>query len=732
MNRIVINNFATSLKIDGTRVAALHTSGFYALREQGGELKFKLDDFNNRTCDLLPFSSSQKKSINKVISGFDPFRITAVGALGIDLRKSKLSISRSGINVNQHNTKAIQLLIQPVVIPLKNGNWKDNVKFVLKLDQLRLRQFNRFLAQNNLHITQGVASGVVNIAVGDNGKDLSLDSDVALNGIGLRNADWYWRNLALTLKGGVNFDDYRKISINGLSLNLYRSGRKGAAITANGALDLQKGKGKIICSIPEINRECLNLFLPNEFSGGKLRGEINFVPSEKFKQFGITGNIEAFGISSRSIDGNVSGKIAFILNKTPEYFQCKEFSALLKRKGVSAVQLEATAHLPTGNSNRKSIINVKSSEIDVLLLEKLFSKPKKAAPPVKEKRKAPDYSKVVPETFDVGKHYYVINLDLKGISYTKDIKAFLKGRVAAYEKQIVVSPLLLNINGTPINSHGKFYSTSKGVEYAMDLKSGKLQLGPVVRPFVTGDLKQASGAMDKLTINIKGRGLKPPFLWDNMKGNANAQFEKISVPNAFSNTLVGRIILLPFEILGKIQAMMPGSEKSEKLNDVVEFTTDFNTRSKIIRFNNGNVRLESREGRIFINKFNFTGDFVRELDFRGYLGLGSYTDLRAASKLNVDQIIMPVKLTGTIYEPKANLRATLVDFIRLNTLNVLDVTGVKNVINGSGKKVQKVLDKTLDKILKPVEKDVEDAAGGSSGSQKKQDPIKNILKNIFE
>jgi hypothetical protein len=266
----------------------------------------------------------------------------------------------------------------------------------------------------------------------------------------------------------------------------------------------------------------------------------------------------------------------------------------------------------------------------------------------------------------------------------------------------------------------------------MDLKSGKLQLGPVVRPFVTGDLKQASGAMDKLTINIKGRGLKPPFLWDNMKGNANAQFEKISVPNAFSNTLVGRIILLPFEILGKIQAMMPGSEKSEKLNDVVEFTTDFNTRSKIIRFNNGNVRLESREGRIFINKFNFTGDFVRELDFRGYLGLGSYTDLRAASKLNVDQIIMPVKLTGTIYEPKANLRATLVDFIRLNTLNVLDVTGVKNVINGSGKKVQKVLDKTLDKILKPVEKDVEDAAGGSSGPQKKQDPIKNILKNIFE
>jgi hypothetical protein len=683
MNRIVINNFATSLKIDGTKVATLNTSGFYALREQGGELKFKLDDFNNRTCDLLPFSSSQKKGINKVISGFDPFRITAVGALGLDFRKNKLNISRSGISVTQHSTKAIQLQIQPVVIPLKNANWKDKIRFVLKLDQLRLRQFDRFLAQNNLHITSGSASGAVQIALGDNGQDLNLNSDVALSGIGLRNADWYWRNLALTLKGGVNFDDYKKISLNGLALNLYKGGRKGAEIAANGALDLQKGKGKIICSIPEINQECLNLFVPNEFSGGKLRGLINFVPSNKFKQFGITGNIEASGIASRSIDGNVSGKIAFNLNKTPEFFQCKEFSASLKRKGVSAVQLEATAHLPTGDSNRKSVINVKSREIDVLLLEKLFSKPKKAAPPIKGKRKAPDYSKVVPGTFDIGKHYYVVNLDLKGISYTKDIKAFLKGRVAAYEKQIVVNPLLLNINGTPINSNGKFYSTPKGVEYAMNLKSGKLQLGPVVRPFVTGDLKQASGAMDKLTINIKGRGLKPPFLWDNMKGNANAQFEKISVPNAFSKTLVGSLILLPFEILGKIQAMMPGSKKSEKLNDVVDFTTDFNSRSKIIRFNKGKVRLEARDGRIFIYDFNFTGDFVRELDFQGYLGLGSYTDLRANSKLNVDQIIMPVKLTGTIYEPKANLRATLIDFLRLNTLNVLDVTGMKKVINGS-------------------------------------------------
>jgi hypothetical protein len=143
----------------------------------------------------------------------------------------------------------------------------------------------------------------------------------------------------------------------------------------------------------------------------------------------------------------------------------------------------------------------------------------------------------------------------------------------------------------------------------------------------------------------------------------------------------------------EVQKLMPGRALSS-ISKVSQFIVDFQNDIKVISFQTGKMDVAAENGSILIRDFRFSGNVVRSLSFYGELALGTHPMLDVNSRLDISGIVLPLEIDGTVKEPKINYRKTTVDFMKSNTLNVLDTTG-KILKKGSGD-VKKVIEGILD------------------------------------
>ncbi|MCP3968601.1 MAG: AsmA family protein [Lentisphaerae bacterium] len=715
-----------------------------SMPEQKGTFSVSLKRLTNRSIRYLPVPDKIRQEISANVAKLERFSLVLISDGSVDFKANKLDLKKCVLEFWQRR-KVMTLKVMPLVMPLDEA--PEKCQLVMNITRMPVGQLSNFLPEKTIRFKGGNIIGKMVADISKQGKEINTRFNAAIQGADVQKHGKVISNVTADIVSIASFKDFDKLQLNKFDIRMASGGKDAAHIQLTGDTDFTKGAGNIALRVHFLNYNFLNLFRPGEFKNGLITGNIKTSIDDKFKNYEIKGALAAHHILMAHLGKEVHSKARFDLKLKPEMLRCKDFYLDVSKGMTKAVVLRGSTVVPDQKLNKPVVIKLNSDVIDIELLKKIFGKREPHYTGKNEYKKyqskmfRPEEEKK-PLHFDFGREKYLALIDLKNIKYNSKLTCDIKSKIEAEGREILADPIDIYVNKSLVQSALKLVSTPEGLTYRLKAISNKVTLDAIFEALLIGNMRNTKGTIDKLNVDIHGSGIRPPELWDHMQGYAKVNMSKVEIPNDFGKTLIGRVVLLPFEVLGKIQSMMPGEKQPEKLDEVVDFVTDYQRSSRIIKFDQGQVDLKSEYGRIFINKFNFTGNFVRQLMFSGSLGLGSNTELDMASRLNVNQIILPVRLRGTIYQPRTSYTATLTRFISDNALNILGITG--NVLNEGGKGLRNVLEGAVNVIQNsssgsssqsgPAKSSSGSSSesGSDSGSGNTTEPVRNLLRNIFE
>jgi len=522
-----------------------------------------------------------------------------------------------------------------------------------------------------------------------------------LNGLDITLSGKRYQNVTISQDMDFQMVNYTELKITSHSAEISVNRQDALRFEDSGTLRFDDGNCKLNATIVYLNKHLVNLFHPTEITNLDLSGKLELATADEFKSFHVKGGLNIDKLFSRQITSPVSGKMEIDVQKKDELFSLNKIYLELLNDGKIAIQAAVEGQLP--EKGGRTVINLNSEKIDALLIQKLLAtggEPvataknannanKKPAPPSKAEKKAP-------ASFDFGNNEIISNLSLKNITYGPDNTVSVKGVIVMLRNTLNIDSLNLLVNGAPVNLEAKLVSLPAGINYNIVGNIKDLNIHPLLQPLVEGDMRQTQGIVESCDIDIRGDGVNSPELWDNMNGQVKISMRDISIPNEFGNTTVGRIVIIPFEVLSKIQALNLNLDSKGKTNQALAFVNNFYKSYDYIKFNNGKIQLAAQDRRIYVRECSFKGDLVNSLTINGYAGFGSDPKLDVNSVLVMSQITAPVHITGTVENPKYNLQEIIAVFIKDNALNLIN-TGTE-ILKDGGKGLGDVLNKTLDVI----------------------------------
>lgn len=666
------------------------------LKKYKADFSLAMGKISSDEIDNLPLPQKIINDISKITGKLDVFSLTAALSGSIKLDKGTIKLNPVDFNVFQRKKKVLNLSIHP-----HDGlidNFTKQSTSVLTVNNLSLKQVKRLI--NDKTLTDGYLNGKIIAKVKDDLKTISMNSSLSIDKLELLRMKRIFKNLAFNLGFTAVMHDFDKIKIRQFVCGMRQNKQVILGLSGFGDLKLSSGSGKLDLALDYLNHKSLNIITPGKLKNGILKGKLKVDINEHFKKLKIKSHLDMMQLLGGSIKAPVSGKSSFDIELRPDLFLCKEFFVSLNNENGEIVNINGSTSLPKANSGKVIIINLNSKIIDIDKIKKLFET--KTASTVhtnstedspRKKAKTDKTRKTVePLLFDFGTRTYVMKMNLRGIKHSSVLTAEMNSKIIGRKRQIAVEHLQIISNKDKINFQGNFLSSAKGIKYNIDIKSRKLDLNPIFQTFLDDDLKRMKGTLENFHIKLAGIGLQSPVLWDNMKGFARSDFKNVKIPNDFSKTNMGKIFLLPFEIMVKIQDMIP-DKAVKSMGQAARYVLEFRRDMKVLNFTEGKMDLESGNGIIRIRDFHLNGKIVRDLSFAGNIGLGSRQLLDLKSSLNVNGIVLPVDMSGTVEKPKINYSATVIKFMTANAFTILDVTSEIFKKDGDVKKI-------LDSIFK--------------------------------
>ena len=667
-------------------------SGSVDFKKSKAEFAMNMKGLSREEIRSLPLPLETIKGISKITGKLNPFFLTAALHGSVQFDKGDVKLGPVDFNIVQQDKKVLNISVTPHDGEIKNLT--NNSKAVLTLNNLSTRQFRGIIEDDTL--AGGYLNGRIVADIKNNLKSIVLNSSLTVDYLTLLRMNKLFKNLRFNLGFTSSINNFDEIKIRQVVCGMRKNKRLIMGLSGFGDLKLSKGEGKFELALNYLNHESINIITPGSLKHGILKGKLDADIKNHFKDMKIKSNINMRQVMGGSVNEAVGGSSSFDMVLTPDLFFCKKFSIDVNSKSGKIVSIDGSTTLPQGGSRKPVVINLKSKIIDIDKIKKLFAtKDVKQAEPKKasEKKTAAIPRKAEPVKFDFGKKSYVLLVDLRGIKYSSMLTAHLNSKITGEKRHLSVKHLQITGNEDKLNFKGDFLSTKKGVKYDVELKSDKFNLSPVFNTFLRNDLKRMKGTLKNVDMKLAGTGLQPPVLWDNINGSVRSDFENVKIPNSLSKTTMGKIFLLPFEIMVNIQGMVPG-KVVKAMGRAAQYVVDFQNDMKILNFTDGKMRLEAGGGTIRVIDFHLNGKIVSSISFIGEFGLGTRQMLDMKSQLNMNKITLPVEISGTVDKPEINYRATTVKFMTENAFSILDTTG--EILEKSGGDAKKILDKIFD------------------------------------
>ena len=664
------------------------------------DVNFSLNMYKISKADILnyPLPKERIKQIFDITSKLKDFFLSGKLNGNLNLDTGKIKLNPVVFNISQENKSVINLSIQPEGGRIRNLAKKST--FVLTFKDLSTGQFKRLLNDNTM--TSGRMNGKIIANVKDDFNNIKINTSLNIEKLKLLRMRKIFDKLRFHMGFSTSIINLDEIKIRDFVIGVRKQNKLILGFSGLGNMEISKGAGKLDLTMDYLNHQSINIITPGKLKNGVLKGNLKIDFMNKFRNLKIKSKLNMEQLLGGNINEAINGTSSFDMELRPDLFFCREFIIDLNNKEGEIISVNGSTTLPKHSSENLVVVKLNSKIIDIDKIKKLFAtkkentlivdsteKTKKKTVEKGTKKETKKVEKHEPLEFDFGGKTYVLYLDLRGIKYSSLFTAHLNSEVIGKKRSLKVKHLQLVSNKDKVDFKGDFLSTPKGIKYNVDLKSDKLNLNPIFHTFLRENLQKMKATLKNFHLKLNGTGLLPLALWDNMKGYVVCDFQDVKIPNDLSKTSMGKIFLLPFEIMVEIQKMIP-DKAVQAMGKAARYVLEFQRDMKVLNFTKGKMHLKSADGIINIIDFQLDGKVVKDFKFAGKFGLGTRQLLDLTSSLNVNGIVMPVEMSGTVDNPDINYSATTLKLMSSNASLILNVT--EDILGKQGGKAKEILD----------------------------------------
>lgn len=279
----------------------------------------------------------------------------------------------------------------------------------------------------------------------------------------------------------------------------------------------------------------------------------------------------------------------------------------------------------------------------------------------------------------------------------KNIPEDLKGIINITSENNAESSITFNLSSTENN-----YKRP----YTLKLTVNNLYLGPYFGVFLPEAYKNSEATIKSLNLESSGPNLLSDKILEESTGSLNLDANNVIIPIQLQKNEITNVIFMPIEIMSNLMQYVTPDMQSfipENVNEIISQTAMIINGVKPLNFHTGTINTNFRNGNYHINNIDFEGGWnsiVSAIKITGTIANDGKINIQTNTTLHA--ISFPIKIVGTLENPKPDMSKIIPQLIHSNISNILQTT--KNGTKDIGRELQKNAENLLNGFIENSKK----------------------------
>ena len=282
----------------------------------------------------------------------------------------------------------------------------------------------------------------------------------------------------------------------------------------------------------------------------------------------------------------------------------------------------------------------------------------------------------------------------------------------------VVSPIELNFESKKDDNNKLSFVLKGNLE--------NLPIDPFLS--IAKSYQESGGKINSASIVLRGPAIQSSNLFKTLSGRLKAEVVKLYIPTELMNNSIGKLILLPVNIIAHSNEYL-SSEEGDKVSGILNNSLNVIKGVKTMNFKKGNINISMNKGDIFISEFLFLGDkgsVVNKLSIQGSISRNERLNLRTETMITA--VAIPINIAGTVKKPDPDIKRFLPALLGRNIINL--AVFAKDGVHDIGEGFSRIGNEVTGSDPQP-QKPMESETGMDEGSGKVVNTINKSLNNII-
>lgn len=286
-----------------------------------------------------------------------------------------------------------------------------------------------------------------------------------------------------------------------------------------------------------------------------------------------------------------------------------------------------------------------------------------------------------PAPLDLGKYNGTVNFMLAKIRYTDDLLLSVRGPVVIDRNQVRIENLNITANNAPVNLRFRIDAgASDGYPFDGAFSMKNLAIPPLLKAAMDGNDHGVTGTVSSVNLNFAGKGITAPNLKKNLNGSVTASTKNLSFPAESAKAVEALdLLMIPLAAVPGLTDVLSSETVPANLRKLRTDVIAILEGRKNVEFERGTMNVSVAKGIVKLKQFQFEGGTLKREAVTGQVNLLNGTlDLDAL--LDLDGLIIPLPVKGTLEKPAPDYKKFLVDFTRENIKSALSPENVEKTI----------------------------------------------------
>ncbi len=286
-----------------------------------------------------------------------------------------------------------------------------------------------------------------------------------------------------------------------------------------------------------------------------------------------------------------------------------------------------------------------------------------------------------PAPLDLGRYNGSVNFMLAKIRYTDDLQLSVRGPVVIDRNQVRIENLNITANNAPVNLRFRIDTgVADGYPFDGAFSMKDLAIPPLLKAVKDGKDYGVTGTVSSVNLEFDGKGVTVPNLKKNLNGSGAASTKNLSFPAESAKAVeILDLLMIPLAAVPGLTDALSSEAVPASLRTLRTDVTAVLEGRKNVEFERGAMDVSIAKGVVRLKQFQFEGGTLKREAVTGQVDLLNET-LNLDALLDLDGLIIPLPVKGTLTNPAPDYKKFLVDFTRANIKNTLSPENIETTI----------------------------------------------------